>query len=32
MQTWFLSESDHTVPYSVLEEKLRLAEAKDPEP
>jgi len=29
MQTWYVSESDHTVPYSVLEEKVRLAEAKD---
>jgi glyoxylase-like metal-dependent hydrolase (beta-lactamase superfamily II) len=29
MQTWYLQESDHTVPYSVLEEKVRLAEAKD---
>jgi len=29
MQTWFLQESDHTVPYSSLEEKVRLAEAKD---
>lgn len=29
MQTWFLAESDHVVPYSVLEEKVRLAEAKD---
>jgi glyoxylase-like metal-dependent hydrolase (beta-lactamase superfamily II) len=29
MQTWFLSKSDHTVPYSKLEEKLRLAEAKE---
>lgn len=29
MQTWFLQESDHTVPYSALEEKVRLAEAKD---
>ena len=29
MQTWFLAESDHTVPYSVLEEKVRLAEEKD---
>jgi glyoxylase-like metal-dependent hydrolase (beta-lactamase superfamily II) len=29
MQTWYLAESDHLVPYSVLEEKIRLAEAKD---
>ena len=29
MQTWFLQQSDHTVPYSALEEKIRLAEAKD---
>lgn len=29
MQTWFLSRSDHQVPYSVLKEKVRLAEAKD---
>jgi glyoxylase-like metal-dependent hydrolase (beta-lactamase superfamily II) len=29
MQTWFLSRSDYQVPYSVLEEKIRLAEAKD---
>src|SRR5258705_9320419 len=29
MQTWFLQESDNTVPYSALEEKVRLAEAKD---
>ena len=30
MQTWFVSESDHTVPYSVLQEKVRLAQAKEP--
>ena len=29
MQTWFLTRSDYQVPYSVLEEKLRLAEAKN---
>ncbi len=29
MQTWFLAETDSLVPYSVLEEKVRLAEAKD---
>jgi hypothetical protein len=29
MQTWFLARSDHLVPYSILEEKIRLAEAKD---
>lgn len=29
MQTWFLQDSDSTVPYSILEEKVRLAEAKD---
>ena len=29
MQTWFLQQSDHMVPYSALEEKVRLAEAKD---
>jgi glyoxylase-like metal-dependent hydrolase (beta-lactamase superfamily II) len=29
MQTWFLAETDQLVPYSVLEEKVRLAEAKD---
>jgi hypothetical protein len=29
MQTWFLQESDNTVPYSALEEKVRLAEAKE---
>ena len=29
MQTWFLSRSDHQVPYSVLEEKVRLAEATE---
>jgi glyoxylase-like metal-dependent hydrolase (beta-lactamase superfamily II) len=28
MQTWFVAESDHLVPYSVLEEKVQLAEAK----
>jgi glyoxylase-like metal-dependent hydrolase (beta-lactamase superfamily II) len=28
MQTWYLKQADHTVPYSVLEEKVRLAEAK----
>jgi len=27
MQTWFLQESDNVVPYSTLEEKVRLAEA-----
>ena len=29
MQTWYLQESDSTVPYSALEEKVRLAEAKE---
>ncbi len=29
MQTWFLAESDHLVPYSLLEEQVRLAKAKD---
>ena len=29
MQTWYVAESDHLVPYSVLEEKVRLAEEKD---
>lgn len=29
MQTWFLESSDHVVPYAVLEEKIRLAEAQD---
>lgn len=29
MQTWFLAETDHLVPYSLLEEQVRLAEAKD---
>ena len=29
MQTWFLAESDQLVPYSALEEKVRLAEAKE---
>ena len=29
MQTWFLAETDQLVPYSVLEEKVRLAETKD---
>lgn len=29
MQTWFLQQSDHTVPFSALEEKIRLAEAKE---
>jgi glyoxylase-like metal-dependent hydrolase (beta-lactamase superfamily II) len=29
MQTWFLERSNATVPYSVLEEKVRLAEAKE---
>ncbi len=29
MQTWFLKAADHQVPYSVLEEKVRLAEAKE---
>ena len=29
MQTWFLSRSDFQVPYSILEEKVRLAAAKD---
>jgi glyoxylase-like metal-dependent hydrolase (beta-lactamase superfamily II) len=29
MQTWFLKSSDHEVPYSDLEEKIRLAEAKE---
>jgi hypothetical protein len=32
MQTWFLSRSDHRVPYSALEQKVRLAEAKKAEP
>jgi len=30
MQTWFLQRSDPTVPFSALEEKIRLAEAKEP--
>lgn len=29
MQTWFLSRSDSQVPYSVLEDKVRLAEEKE---
>ena len=29
MQTCFLDRSDYLVPYSILEEKVRLAEAKD---
>ncbi len=29
MQTWFLSRSDSLVPYSVLEEQIRLADARD---
>ncbi len=29
MQTWYLSRSHYQVPYSVLEEKVRLAQAKD---
>jgi glyoxylase-like metal-dependent hydrolase (beta-lactamase superfamily II) len=29
MQTWFLTRSDDQVPYSILEEKIRLAEARD---
>ncbi len=29
MQTWFLSRSDNLVPYSALEEQVRLADAKD---
>jgi hypothetical protein len=29
MQTWYLEKSDHTVPYSVLKEKVRLAETKE---
>ena len=29
MQTWFLANSDHQVPYSLLEEKMRLWETKD---
>jgi glyoxylase-like metal-dependent hydrolase (beta-lactamase superfamily II) len=29
METWFLQQSDSTVPYSALEEKVRLAEAKE---
>ena len=28
VQTWFLGQSDHLVPYTVLEQKVRLAEAK----
>jgi hypothetical protein len=30
MQTWFLGKTDGTVPYSVLEEKVRLAEGAKP--
>jgi glyoxylase-like metal-dependent hydrolase (beta-lactamase superfamily II) len=30
MQTWFLKDAEHLVPYSVLEEGIRLAEAKEP--
>lgn len=29
MQTWFLSRSDYQVPFSVLEDKVRLAEEKE---
>jgi len=29
MQTWFVTESDHLVPYAALEAKVRLAEEKD---
>jgi glyoxylase-like metal-dependent hydrolase (beta-lactamase superfamily II) len=29
MQTWFLSRTDHQVPYSILEEKVRLANEKE---
>jgi len=29
MQTWYLDRSDYQVPYSVLEEKVRLAKVKD---
>ncbi len=29
MQTWFLQTADQLTPYSLLEEKIRLAEAKD---
>jgi len=29
MQTWYLGRADHLVPYSDLDEKVRLAEAKD---
>lgn len=28
MQTWYLAQTDHLVPYSLLEEQIRLAEAK----
>jgi glyoxylase-like metal-dependent hydrolase (beta-lactamase superfamily II) len=31
MQTWFLTGSDRLVPYSVLEEQVRLVDAKDSE-
>jgi glyoxylase-like metal-dependent hydrolase (beta-lactamase superfamily II) len=29
MQTWFLAQTDHLVPYSLLEEQVRLADAKE---
>jgi len=29
MQTWYLDRADHVVPYSAVEEMVRLAEAKD---
>lgn len=29
MQTWFLTRSDHPVPYAILEEKFRLADEKE---
>jgi hypothetical protein len=29
MQTWYLDRSDHLVPYSALDEQVRLAAAKD---
>jgi len=32
MQTWFLSRPGHVVPYSALEEKIRLAEGKASKP
>jgi glyoxylase-like metal-dependent hydrolase (beta-lactamase superfamily II) len=30
MQTWFLQQTDNTVPFSILEEKVRMADAQKP--